>query len=72
MHALTDRGYINCIAFYFAGSVSRYENARKSKSGQPSVRCFDTVLSAAASEIYYRDEIENISTSYTRIKKERS
>lgn len=52
------------------GSFSRYEYARESKSGQSSIQSFDTVLPAAASDIYYRDEIGNISTSHTRIKKD--
>ncbi|XP_070152269.1 dolichyl-diphosphooligosaccharide--protein glycosyltransferase subunit 1 [Polyergus mexicanus] len=52
------------------GSFSRYEYARESKSGQASIQSFDTVLPAAASDIYYRDEIGNISTSHTRIKKD--
>lgn len=52
------------------GSFSRYEFARDSKSGQASIQSFDTVLPAAASDIYYRDEIGNISTSHTRIKKD--
>ncbi|XP_011495905.1 PREDICTED: dolichyl-diphosphooligosaccharide--protein glycosyltransferase subunit 1 [Ceratosolen solmsi marchali] len=52
------------------GSFSRYEYAREGKSGQSSVQSFDTVLPAAASDIYYRDEIGNISTSHTRIKKD--
>ena len=60
------------ITFYFAGSSSRYEYARESKSGQPSVQSFDTVLPGAALDIYYKDEIGNISTSHTRIEKERS
>lgn len=52
------------------GSFSRYEYARESKSGQASVQSFDTILPAAAADIYYRDEIGNISTSHTRIKKD--
>lgn len=52
------------------GSFSRYEYARESKSGQASIQSFDTILPAAASDIYYRDEIGNISTSHTRIKKD--
>lgn len=55
---------------FFTGSFSRYEYARESKSGQPSIANFDTILPAAASDIYYRDEIGNISTSHTRIKKD--
>ncbi|KAH0553910.1 dolichyl-diphosphooligosaccharide--protein glycosyltransferase subunit 1 [Cotesia glomerata] len=52
------------------GSFSRYEYTRESKSGQASVQSFDTVLPAAASDIYYRDDIGNISTSHTRVKKD--
>ncbi|KAF7401307.1 hypothetical protein HZH68_007127 [Vespula germanica] len=52
------------------GSFSRYEYARETKSGQASIQSFDTILPAAASDIYYRDEIGNISTSHTRIKKD--
>ncbi|XP_020289035.1 dolichyl-diphosphooligosaccharide--protein glycosyltransferase subunit 1 [Pseudomyrmex gracilis] len=52
------------------GPFSRYEYARESKSGQASIQSFDTILPAAASDIYYRDEIGNISTSHTRIKKD--
>ncbi|XP_015124677.1 dolichyl-diphosphooligosaccharide--protein glycosyltransferase subunit 1 [Diachasma alloeum] len=52
------------------GSFSRYEYSRESKSGQASIQSFDTILPAAASDIYYRDEIGNISTSHTRVKKD--
>ncbi|XP_043487665.1 dolichyl-diphosphooligosaccharide--protein glycosyltransferase subunit 1 [Polistes fuscatus] len=52
------------------GSFSRYEYARETKTGQASIQSFDTILPAAASDIYYRDEIGNISTSHTRIKKD--
>ncbi|KAK0095636.1 hypothetical protein PV326_007784 [Microctonus aethiopoides] len=52
------------------GSFSRYEYTRESKSGQASIQSFDTVLPAAASDIYYRDDIGNISTSHTRVKKD--
>ncbi|XP_014213080.1 dolichyl-diphosphooligosaccharide--protein glycosyltransferase subunit 1 isoform X2 [Copidosoma floridanum] len=52
------------------GSFSRYEFTRESKNLQPSIQSFDTILPAAASDIYYRDEIGNISTSHTRIKKD--
>ena len=38
MHVPTDIGCINRITFYFAGSFSRYEYARESKSRQPSVK----------------------------------
>ncbi|XP_032669593.1 dolichyl-diphosphooligosaccharide--protein glycosyltransferase subunit 1 [Odontomachus brunneus] len=52
------------------GPFSRYDYARESKSGQASIQSFDTILPAAASDIYYRDEIGNISTSHTRVKKD--
>ncbi|XP_011310619.1 dolichyl-diphosphooligosaccharide--protein glycosyltransferase subunit 1 [Fopius arisanus] len=52
------------------GSFSRYEYSRESRSGQASIQSFDTILPAAASDIYYRDEIGNISTSHTRVKKD--
>lgn len=52
------------------GSFSRYEYARESKSGQSSVQNFNTILPAAASDVYYRDEIGNISTSHMRIRKD--
>lgn len=52
------------------GSFSRYEYSREHKSGQSSVQSFDTILPAAASDIYYRDNIGNISTSHTRVKKD--
>lgn len=52
------------------GSFSRYEFAREPKSWEASIQSFDTILPAAASDIYYRDEIGNISTSHTRIKKD--
>ncbi|XP_063976396.1 dolichyl-diphosphooligosaccharide--protein glycosyltransferase subunit 1-like [Diachasmimorpha longicaudata] len=52
------------------GAFSRYEYSRESKSGQSSIQSFDTILPAAASDIYYRDEIGNISTSHTRVKKD--
>ncbi|XP_044008598.1 dolichyl-diphosphooligosaccharide--protein glycosyltransferase subunit 1-like [Aphidius gifuensis] len=52
------------------GSFSRYDYSREHKSGQSSVQNFDTILPAAATDIYYRDDIGNISTSHTRIKKD--
>nr|CAG4645477.1 EOG090X04O4 [Lynceus sp. MCZ IZ 141354] len=47
------------------GSFSRFEYQRE-QSGVSSVRSFKTVLPAAASDVYYRDEIGNISTSHLR------
>ncbi|KAF7990971.1 hypothetical protein HCN44_000776 [Aphidius gifuensis] len=51
------------------GSFSRYEYSMQHGSGQSSVQNFDTILPAAASDVYYRDDIGNISTSNTRVKR---
>lgn len=48
------------------GPFSRYEYQRE-QSGISSVRSFKTILPAAASDVYYRDEIGNISTSHLRV-----
>jgi oligosaccharyltransferase complex subunit alpha (ribophorin I) len=47
------------------GAFSRYEFQRD-QSGIASVKSFKTVLPASASDVYYRDEIGNISTSHLR------
>jgi len=47
------------------GSFSRYEFQREN-SGVSAVKMFKTVLPAAASDVYYRDDIGNISTSALR------
>lgn len=47
------------------GSFSRYDYQRE-QTGSSSVRSFKTVLPASASDVYYRDEIGNISTSHLR------
>uniref|UniRef100_A0A8D8M298 Dolichyl-diphosphooligosaccharide--protein glycosyltransferase subunit 1 n=1 Tax=Cacopsylla melanoneura TaxID=428564 RepID=A0A8D8M298_9HEMI len=49
------------------GSFSRYEYQREASSGLASVKSFKTILPAAASDVYYRDEIGNISTSHFRV-----
>ncbi|GBL89998.1 Dolichyl-diphosphooligosaccharide--protein glycosyltransferase subunit 1 [Araneus ventricosus] len=48
------------------GAFSRYEFQRD-QSGISSVKSFKTVLPASASDVYYRDEIGNISTSHLRV-----
>jgi oligosaccharyltransferase complex subunit alpha (ribophorin I) len=48
------------------GSFSRYEFQREN-SGVSSVKSFKTFLPAAASDVYYRDDIGNISTSALRV-----
>ena len=46
------------------GSFSRYDYQRNpSGSGLSSIRSFKTLLPSAAMDVYYRDEIGNISTS---------
>jgi len=47
------------------GAFSRYEFQREN-SGVSSVKSFKTVLPAAAVDVYYRDDIGNISTSALR------
>ncbi|XP_054279640.1 dolichyl-diphosphooligosaccharide--protein glycosyltransferase subunit 1 [Macrosteles quadrilineatus] len=49
------------------GPFSRYEYQREAQSGISSVKSFKTVLPAAATDVYYRDEIGNISTSHMRV-----
>jgi len=48
------------------GSFSRYEFQRES-SGVSSVKNFKTLLPAAAKDVYYRDDIGNISTSHLKV-----
>jgi len=48
------------------GSFSRYEFQREN-SGVSSVKNFKTLLPAAAKDVYYRDDIGNISTSHMKI-----
>merc|ERR1719266_905677 len=48
------------------GSFSRYEFQREN-SGVSSVKNFKTLLPAAAKDVYYRDDIGNISTSAMRV-----
>ncbi|KAG9353222.1 hypothetical protein JZ751_017798 [Albula glossodonta] len=46
------------------GPFSRYDYQRQSDSGISSVKSFKTILPASAQDVYYRDEIGNISTSH--------
>jgi len=48
------------------GSFSRYDFQRNPQSGPSSVKSYKTILPAAAKDVYYRDEIGNISTSHLR------
>ena len=47
-------------------NVGRYEFQRES-SGVSSVKNFKTLLPAASKDVYYRDDIGNISTSHMRV-----
>ena len=49
------------------GSYSRFDHQRVPNSGASSVKSFKTILPAAAADVYYRDEIGNISTSNLRV-----
>ncbi|XP_075218764.1 dolichyl-diphosphooligosaccharide--protein glycosyltransferase subunit 1 [Lycorma delicatula] len=49
------------------GPFSRYEYQREAHSGVSSIKSFKTILPAAATDAYYRDEIGNISTSHMRV-----
>uniref|UniRef100_G1PWC8 Dolichyl-diphosphooligosaccharide--protein glycosyltransferase subunit 1 n=1 Tax=Myotis lucifugus TaxID=59463 RepID=G1PWC8_MYOLU len=46
------------------GPFSRYDYQRQPDSGISSIRSFKTILPAAAQDVYYRDEIGNVSTSH--------
>lgn len=48
------------------GAFSRYDFQRMPQSGQAAVRSYKTLLPASAQDVYYRDEIGNISTSHLR------
>jgi len=45
------------------GSFSRFDYQRETNSGINSIKAFKTLLPAAARDVYYRDDIGNISTS---------
>ena len=48
------------------GSFSRYEFQREPTNGRSAVKSFKTRLPSSARDVYYRDEIGNISTSNMR------
>lgn len=48
------------------GAFSRYDYQRSPNSGLSSVKSYTTILPASATDVYYRDEIGNISTSHLR------
>jgi len=45
------------------GSFSRFDYQREPNSGINSIKAFKTILPASARDVYYRDDIGNISTS---------
>uniref|UniRef100_U5EUI5 Dolichyl-diphosphooligosaccharide--protein glycosyltransferase subunit 1 n=1 Tax=Corethrella appendiculata TaxID=1370023 RepID=U5EUI5_9DIPT len=52
------------------GSFSRYDYQKDSRSNQPSVKSYKTLLPASAFGVYYRDTNGNISTSAMRLLKD--
>ncbi|KAF7693407.1 dolichyl-diphosphooligosaccharide--protein glycosyltransferase subunit 1 [Silurus meridionalis] len=52
---------------YLKGPFSRYDYQRQSDSGISSIKSFKTILPASAQDVYYRDEIGNISTSHLQV-----
>lgn len=50
------------------GSFSRFDYQREPNSGVNSIKAFKTILPAAAKDVYYRDDIGNISTSNMWVK----
>ncbi|XP_035773213.1 dolichyl-diphosphooligosaccharide--protein glycosyltransferase subunit 1-like [Anopheles albimanus] len=52
------------------GAFSRYDYQKDTRSNQPSVKSYKTLLPASASGVYYRDTNGNISTSSLRTLKD--
>lgn len=50
------------------GSFSRFDYQREPNSGINSIKAFKTILPASARDVYYRDDIGNISTSNMWVK----
>jgi len=50
------------------GSFSRFDYQREHNSGINSIKAFKTILPASAKDVYYRDDIGNISTSNMYVK----
>ncbi len=53
-----------CVGAVLKGPFSRYDYQRS--SGASAVKGYTSLLPAAAQDVYYRDEIGNISTSNAR------
>ncbi|KAI6654171.1 Dolichyl-diphosphooligosaccharide--protein glycosyltransferase subunit 1 [Oopsacas minuta] len=63
--AVEEKLHIQHTGAILKGSFSRYEYQKNPYGGSPSaIRSFRTVLPASATDVYYRDEIGNISTSH--------
>lgn len=63
--------YQICVYYLGAalkGPFSRYDFQRS--SGPSAVKSYITLLPAAAQDVYYRDEIGNISTSNARVEED--
>lgn len=66
--AVEEKVHLRHTGAVLRGGFSRFDYQRHPEgSGVNSVRGFRTVLPAAARDVYYRDEIGNISTSHMRV-----
>ncbi|KAG1698139.1 Dolichyl-diphosphooligosaccharide--protein glycosyltransferase subunit 1 [Nymphon striatum] len=63
--AVEEKIYVRHNGAVLKGSFSRYEYQTE-HSGVSAIKGYKTILPAAASDVYYRDEIGNISTSHLR------
>ena len=61
-----NKGVLILTGATLKGPFSRYDYQRAPNSGPSSVKSYKTLLPAAARDVYYRDEIGNISTSHLR------
>ena len=57
-----------CLGARLKGPFSRYDYQRN--SGASAVKGYTSLLPAAAQDLYYRDEIGNISTSNARMEED--
>jgi len=64
--AVEEHVHIRHLGATLKGPFSRYDYQRAPNSGPSSVKSYKTLLPAAARDVYYRDEIGNISTSHLR------
>lgn len=65
--AVEEHVHVKHTGAVLKGSYSRFDYQRIPNSGASSVKSYKTILPAAAADVYYRDEIGNISTSNLRV-----